>query len=448
MANFYYVKSGGTATGDAGRVATTRSTGSFATKGAANYYDSITDAKNATTAPVAGDYFMCSHLHNKAHGATHTITPNGVIIVSVDDANCDQYLAGAKETATVPGTSADYLINQSSLDLTIKGMTFEADDRIQFQGDSQRVYLEDCTLHLISASSSSELYFINDGHWAIFKNCELNFSNGSDTVQANNGPFVRFDGVTSTGTKIANFYVLLGSGITRLECINTDLDSLMSTNANLVSSGATIDDGLFVKLRRCKLPSGMNAYNTSGWGLQNFEFDFAECDQGDGYHYFYFEDFRGSAEEDTTTYLTATYDGTNGFSAQLDSGSRAYTTQPFRYKLATLPAQDLTSNKTYEVEFTCDNALTDNDFWIEVERPDATDNALGVIQSSQNADPLATGTTHTTSSATWTSGLTNKYKDSLTVSGMTGVDNANVTIYVCVGKPSETINADPAVTVT
>ena len=69
MANFYYVKSGGTAntSSDDGRVATTRSTGSFATKGAANYWDSILDAITATTAPVSGDLIMCSDAHAKIH---------------------------------------------------------------------------------------------------------------------------------------------------------------------------------------------------------------------------------------------------------------------------------------------------------------------------------------------------------------------------------------------
>ena len=45
---YYYVKNGGTATGDAGRYAT-QQTGSFATLGTANYYNDIITAIAATT---------------------------------------------------------------------------------------------------------------------------------------------------------------------------------------------------------------------------------------------------------------------------------------------------------------------------------------------------------------------------------------------------------------
>ena len=48
---YYYVKNGGTATGDAGRYAT-QQTGSFATLGAANYYNNIEAAILATTPPA------------------------------------------------------------------------------------------------------------------------------------------------------------------------------------------------------------------------------------------------------------------------------------------------------------------------------------------------------------------------------------------------------------
>lgn len=57
----YIVKFGGTATLDAGRYSTPQ-TGSFATLGAANYYNDIASAIAASTPPVSGDRILISDL--------------------------------------------------------------------------------------------------------------------------------------------------------------------------------------------------------------------------------------------------------------------------------------------------------------------------------------------------------------------------------------------------
>ena len=64
---FYYVKNGGTATGDTGRFGA-KQTGSFAVLGASSTYATITGALAATTAPVSGDFIVCSDLYSFDNG--------------------------------------------------------------------------------------------------------------------------------------------------------------------------------------------------------------------------------------------------------------------------------------------------------------------------------------------------------------------------------------------
>ena len=88
---YYYVKNGGTATGDAGRYAS-QQTGSFAALGVGGYYPDLAAAIAATTSPVADDFILVSDLHSSAISTNRTITgliPNVFFVVFVNDANLD-----------------------------------------------------------------------------------------------------------------------------------------------------------------------------------------------------------------------------------------------------------------------------------------------------------------------------------------------------------------------
>jgi len=105
--SFYYVKSGGTATGDAGRAATAR-TGTFAAMGASAYYDSVYDVFAGavpTTAPD-GDVIICADDHSENYTSTtqlsiaSTNTGKVIVVKSVDvtDVSVDKVGAEIKST--------------------------------------------------------------------------------------------------------------------------------------------------------------------------------------------------------------------------------------------------------------------------------------------------------------------------------------------------------------
>jgi hypothetical protein len=134
MAAYYYVKTGGTATGDAGR-ATSQRTGSFATMGASAYYDTEAEAYAATTAPVAGDFLMFSDAYNDSTNSAKTFSntigdQTPINIISVSDANADQYSSGATADS---GTNFDILLNGHG---SYTGFTFLVGDDLLFGTDS------------------------------------------------------------------------------------------------------------------------------------------------------------------------------------------------------------------------------------------------------------------------------------------------------------------------
>ena len=91
--------------------------------------------------------------------------------------------------------------------------------------------------------------------------------------------------------------------------------------------------------------------------------------------------------------------------------------------------------------------LQDDEFWIEVEYPDSTDEALGKLDQSNRASTiLATPADQDNSTESWTENLTGevKQKSEVTISG--GAAGIH-TVWACLAKPSTTVYVDPDVTV-
>lgn len=453
MANYYYVKQGGTATGDAGRVATTKSTGSFATKGAANYYASITAALAATTAPAHGDLILCSDATPMTVATVITYAiPDGVQLVSVADANCDQYSKGAEIDNTAAGSDDEILINPAPDGwCSWKGFHFNTDEALVITvTQAYGVNLEDCDVTknhisgvLVSATSSSGAQ--RSGILKI-KNMVCQNLHSSNNFSA--AASLELDNIQkgATWTAVSNFVIVGASlGATNVTIKNTDIVAMATAGANIFLTSSA-DNGI-LRLERCKIGASMNINDTLPGPL--VEVYAHSCDAGDGYFYEYHANMFGQAEVDTTTYLNATYDGTNGFSTQIDTTAECSIGTPFRHKLGEIPAADLTSSQTVTVEASSATASLKNSDWhIELIHNDNTDEALGVEVSTQHATAIenADGTAHTTTgTGAWTSGSGNDYIETATPGALANVDNGLVEVWAVVSKPSLTINFDQPV---
>jgi hypothetical protein len=441
MARFFYVKSGfGTLA--AAPAATTQLTGPFSSMTASQVYPTFYDVEVYNTFLV-DDVVCISDAHVDAETTNRTfVTKEGVLILSVDDANCEQYSSGA-----VLGNSSNWLFSGSGGDYTmsIAGLNFSG-NAFQNSFNSSRIHIYECEFDM----NMIGIWLSGSGSGFVVDKCTFIGAAGDYLLNMASSNDVQLRRISAGVGHVKSTKLLqIGTtnGVYSLRISDTDIASLVADSSTLLDVYNI--NHLLCTIERCKLPASFTVVGSLA--SKPAEINMTECDTGDGYHYFYFENKFGVVEEDTTTYLNATYDGTNGFSASMESSANCSTTLPLRYKLLTIPTQDLTSGATYEVEFTCANTLTDSDFYIEVEHQDNTDQALGVIASSKNADiflPAGGGTEHSTSSASWTSPATNKYKDSVTIGSLANVDNSNVTVYAVLTKPSETVNVDPAVTVT
>lgn len=406
------------------------------------YADIVTALAGAV---VADDDVYVASNHSKTYNiATTYSVPDGVTFISVNSGT-DAYASGASEIVDNSGSTLDLAINPTTEagNVVFQGFSFEAEDRLSFGGSAGTKHvLKDFTYHSISTAAGKGMLFSGDGKWFEFHESVFNFSGAGHVLSMSQNAYVILRDCSGSGTLVNGLFTLAGNGRARIDARDTDFTTIIATSGALVNATSASNDGLNIEMHRCKLPTGF-VVTSAAWGFKGIEVHITECDQGGGYHYFFHETNEGEMEEDTTTYLNATYDGTNGFSAKVTTTSDASPVNPFRQKLGVLPAQDLSTAQTITVECTSDASLTDNDIWIEVVRNDNTDEALGVRNSTQNTDPLAAGTALTTAgTGTWTSGDTEDYIITYDIGALAAVDNGTVEVYACIGAPSIVANFD------
>jgi hypothetical protein len=424
-------------------------------KGTSAYYASVTAALAATTAPTSGDFIMCSSVHDHSPATAIAWTlPDGVTVISVSDTNCDQYLAGAKESADNLSVTLDFEIKNAAIGQynAVIGMTIESENTIQVRGTGMLWYFRDCTFNFLNAHAAQTLTTtgLADGA-ATFHNCVLNFDHigsvSSGSILITDGPTLEFVGLTSTGTAVTTF-LEFGTGGGRAIFRHCNLAQLIATSGNLLDDIVATDDSAYLVVDSCKLPTSMTRFRSTPT-LPNHHVTITASGSADEYYSYFNQSNFSTAEEDTVQYLTATYDGTNEFSTKITTDSTVSLGFPYKHHLVTLPAQNLSSGKTYTVELvSSDSGLTDVDVWVEIAFQDGTDQALGTLVDTRNSDFFAAGAALTTSSAVWATETNTEYKISASTGAQTGATNSNVEVYVYVAKPSIVVNFGPAVTVT
>ena len=248
---FYYIKAGGTATGDAGRYATAQ-TGSFAALGAANYYDSITDANAATTAPAAGDEFRISDLHAESESNSIAIGIGGGIdnefnIYSVSDTAIDQYSTGASVTTT--GGSADANIDGNT---NIFGLNFTLTDNLAL-GNTDRGVIEDSTITLTGGGDTIQLQ--GQSAYLMLRNTNIEHDNTGAAVFVGEGVFKMEGGAIGGGSASPDNAINTGTaGEATIELDGVDLSDVTSA---IINGGSSSNSrGIDVKLRGCRMAAG------------------------------------------------------------------------------------------------------------------------------------------------------------------------------------------------
>jgi hypothetical protein len=135
---------------------------------------------------------------------------------------------------------------------------------------------------------------------------------------------------------------------------------------------------------------------------------------------------------------------TPAFSAKMVSSATASYNLPLRFKLTEFYS---TANPTITTEtITAGVTLTDAEFWIEIEYPDATDEAYGKVDITSKNVILTAATNLTTSTAAWTEDLAGEVKQKVTETISGGAAGIH-TVWAYLAKPSTTVYVDPDVAV-
>lgn len=439
MANYYYVKSGGTAVGTSADssgtygIATAPLTGAWPST-TSEYFDSEI-AVAASTTPMAEDDVLVHSDASDSSGGDTAVGSVAKYVISVDNSNRENFSSGAISRALDlrPYTTLGISV--------VRGMTYIVGDDVFYGSASSNMKVYDCDF---TANTAGALFLIStDGSNLYVKDTVINASFANSVLcNAGGGAQIVFDNITATGNNgRTEFGAIVGNGGATIEIYNTDLTLFLASSSSLVDADSVADDSCRIKLQRCKLPTDFTV-TLSETILHNSTWDIISCDSaGTGYHYFeHFDATTGIRLEDTSNYLSATYDGSNGYSVLMNPNSRVNRINPQRHKLLEIPASDLESTTTYTINFSASTALTKSNFWLEIVRPDATSTALGVLENTREAGFSlinTAGTAHDTYSGTptWTGGGTNDYEEAITITGMTGVDNGVVEIWVVLAEP-------------
>ena len=448
---YYYVKNGGTATGDAGRYAT-QQTGSFATLGTANYYDNILAAIAATTSPVTGDFINPSDLHDYDAGGLNLlytgVPSNPFFIVVVDDANMDAGRTIGNRGKEATGGSADEEIR----DITASGLEFDVGDDRRFYGSN---LLIDCSL---SALGSSDINITTtntgDGVSLSMVGGEI-FCGVSGVVpmRLTNGFSLSMSNVTlAATTTVTNLSDAGGAnGGFTIDAKGCDFSKVTDTLIANVGSDANNDDLVVVRFDNVKIATGV-AFTNETFKSYNQRALFTRCSDSSAaaeYQY-HLHAFGGDVDDDSSIFRNedeAFTESNQKISYKIVTNSDASLGSPLWLDFPILRYSELSAGATDTLRFylTSNTALTDKDVYIEISYPDGTNKQTANFLSSApttvggTLDLMATGTTLTTdSTSTWTGGLTNKYQIDLNTSVNVGADCLPI-VKVYITKPSITI---------
>lgn len=448
---YFYVKTGGTATGDAGRYAT-QQTGSFATLGAANYYGDMAGANSATTPPAAGDYVCISTSHTESP-ATDSIFPGSttgaIYYVSVSDTACQTYTKATSAQFTpvddvVFGTATSHIVHCSGL------WFYGGDDNLLSQSNISLI-LDECTVEA-SGTNDRAMNVFGDGCSVRLINSDVKLTGGSGprpiVVQA--GGRCTIIGGTYNST-VANYPVFRDGNTTG--GANVEVYGLDITNGTYFVDtvfGTAKSSGLY-KFVGCTMDATFAGFYTGnaphGIGQQ---LEVLQCEgvTGEGEGQLYIVNGAAVAQNNASVYRDGSLAlpaSNSKISIKIDTTSACSPGMSFRFDKLTSYI-DLATTDTVRIYFiSSDATLTSRDVWATLLYPDGTTYGTLNLASTAVAGPLASGSSLSTNTEAWTGRTTEtRYHIDLDTSGDAGTKCAPV-VQFFIGKASTTIYLDPTI---
>lgn len=268
MARYFYVKNGGTSASGGNGSTLTKRTGLWSAT-ASDYYNTLADAlMDTVNKPTDGDVVCVSHLHTITYSMANT-TPNsggsysgaGLLVLSVDNANQENYMAGASEINSANTEHLPYF-NVKFAGLSQKGN----DDSLIVTGTGSSFSAQDCTFTLGGGNGDHFLIATADGQLARLLNVDVIMTNAlEDIFLLAAGNRVEWNGGSITGTT-ANFFISVAPYNGGCSLLITDVDMEDFTGALFPTLTAGVADCLLIRLLRCTINSAFD-YPTPGTDL-------------------------------------------------------------------------------------------------------------------------------------------------------------------------------------
>lgn len=435
---YYYLKTGGTATGDAGRAVSKR-TGSFAAMGASAYYATIPDVFLATTPPTNGDYILVSKSHSESAASIAVSGPASgqpVYLVTVSDS--------AAETADI---AASAQFTTSSTDFNLSGVWYYYGIYVSANDDiaHSNAVAEHCTFQ-VTGSDDTIFQVTADGSSFFAKGCTFIGAAGSYGV-IQGGSVVRLDDCTVTGITDSLVNSGFGNGGGTLICDGCDFSTITGYLVESVGGSATADDAINVSFRNCRFSGSLTGYNDEDFTDYGQRITAAGCGSSAAAEYqFHVTSYGGEADQSTTFYR----DGATAFnsgqkiSIKAETNSTSSLGRPFYFDMPGRFCElSDSASDVINIYLLSSASLATNDIWASVVYRDGT-NYHAPNKLTLAPLPLATGSGLTTNTESWTGRTTeNRYTLSLDTSADAGSDSVPI-VRIYMSLPSTVVYVCPS----
>ena len=417
---------------------------------------------NALTSPwtADGDTIFVGNRHTATQSTTLTWVGRGT------STNVTKIISVNSTSGSVPPAAADYATTPQASESTTGNAAFNvnsgANGYMYFSGlsmtagngaNSAQLLVQPEYAHFVNCAfaksgtnvNTQAIVFTGPSTGAparhILENCTMAFGNVGDMMKFSEGIFLWKNTASAIGGTVPTTALISQAGNTYPFVLTVDgVDLSAVTSGTLVNGQPGTGIISFVN---CKYNGGATIATTptSKGGLRVY---YSAVGTGAGEYQHGGYSYEGTLTTNTTTYLAAT-DGDQAYSWKIVSTANVDRTSPFEtFEIAKWQPGDSNSH-TATIELTSASTLTNADIWVELQYLGTASNLKASTVSSGVGNPITSGTALTTSSASWTSAQTNKYKIAVTFTPK--VDDY-IRAIVKVGTASLTIYVDPLITVT